>query len=89
MPRQTFHAIYRNLECRLDSYQQGNTLQDAGRYQEAFVSYERALEYNPYDYWAWYWRADILDIWGCFEEALASYNKALLYKPYDYWAWCS
>ena len=48
--------MYQSLECRPDSYrewyQRGNKLRAEGLYYEALASYERALNYQPSDYWS-------------------------------------
>ena len=59
----------------------GNALYDLGRYEEAIVSYDKALEIKPDLHEAWYNRGIALGNLGRLEEAIASYDKALEFKP--------
>jgi tetratricopeptide (TPR) repeat protein len=45
------------------------------RYEEALVSFDRALELDANYQWAWAKRGDVLDNLKRSEEALASYDK--------------
>ena len=62
---------------------EGKNLIDLEKYQEAVVSFNKALEIKPDDYQAWYNRGSALDSLGRYEEAIASYDKALKITPYD------
>jgi tetratricopeptide (TPR) repeat protein len=58
--------MYQTLECRPDSYrewyQRANRLRAAGNYHEALTSYEKALNYQPNDYWSWYRKGVVLEL---------------------------
>ncbi|MEL4898049.1 tetratricopeptide repeat protein [Crocosphaera sp. Alani8] len=57
------------------------------RYDEAILSYDKALEFKPdYDA-AWYNRGIALKNLGRLDEAILSYDKALEFKPDDDAAW--
>ena len=47
------------------------------RYEEALVSFDRALELDVNDKWAWASRGDALDTLKRFEEALESFDRAI------------
>ena len=83
--------MYQSLECRPDSYQewykQGNKLRAEGYYQEALMSYERAINYKPRDYWSWYRKGVVLEALDCYSEAIDSYTQANNIEPNNYWAW--
>ncbi|MGL6340957.1 MAG: tetratricopeptide repeat protein, partial [Waterburya sp.] len=83
--------MYQPLECRPDSYQewyqQGNQLRAEGYYQEALISYDRALDYHPRDYWTWYRKGAVLEALGYYYDAIDSYAKAIAIQPDNYWAW--
>jgi tetratricopeptide (TPR) repeat protein len=56
-------------------------LRNLGRLEEAIASYDKALEFKPDSYEAWYNRGYALGNLGRGEEAIASYEKALEIKP--------
>jgi tetratricopeptide (TPR) repeat protein len=65
----------------------GNALDDLGHYEEAIAYYDKAIEFKPDFYGAWYNRGFALDELERFEEAIASYDKALEFKPDFHDAW--
>ncbi|MGC1244671.1 MAG: tetratricopeptide repeat protein [Spirulinaceae cyanobacterium] len=68
-------------------YNQGNTLYELNRYQEAFRAYDQALELNPDYVEAWKGQGDSLQGLQREEEALEAYEQAIQLQP-DYWeAW--
>jgi tetratricopeptide (TPR) repeat protein len=48
-----------------------------GRYEEALASFDKAIELDPNDAWAWSLRGMALVSLGRYEEALASFDKAI------------
>lgn len=56
-------------------------------YENALISWEKALELKPDKYTAWICRGVALSALGRKEEAIDSYNKALKYKPDYHEAW--
>ncbi len=68
-------------------YNQGNTLYELNRYQEAFRAYDQALELDPDYVEAWKGQGDSLQGLQREEEALEAYEQAIQLQP-DYWeAW--
>jgi tetratricopeptide (TPR) repeat protein len=81
---------YQTLESKADLFfEQGRLFGILEEYEEAIVSYDKALLFKPYDDIAWYNRGFSLDKLGRYEEAIASYDKALLFKPYNDIVWCN
>lgn len=66
-------------------YNQGNTLYELNRYQEAFRAYDQALEIRPNYVEAWKGQGDSLQGLKREEEALEAYEQAIQLQP-DYWA---
>ena len=62
-------------------------LSDLGRYDEAIISYDKAMEIKPDDHQAWHARSHALDKLERDEDAIASIDKALEIKPDDHQAW--
>ncbi|MEA5574078.1 CHAT domain-containing tetratricopeptide repeat protein [Calothrix sp. UHCC 0171] len=60
---------------------------NAGNYQKAIASYDKALECKPDDHEAWYNRGNALAYLGRNEEAIASYDQAIKLKPDFHDAW--
>ena len=54
----------------------GNTFYELDNYQEALLSYNKALEIQPESYNSWYNRGNILYELENYEEALLSYEKS-------------
>ena len=55
----------------------GNGFYNLGRYEEAILSYDKAIEFKPDDHEAWNNRGNALGNLGRNEEALKSYQQAL------------
>ncbi|MDJ0799544.1 MAG: tetratricopeptide repeat protein, partial [Calothrix sp. MO_167.B12] len=68
-------------------YNRGVNLENLERYEEAIASYDKALEFQPDYYLAWYNRGVNLENLERYEEAIASYDKALEFQPDYYLAW--
>ncbi|GAB4344957.1 MAG: hypothetical protein Fur0042_09250 [Cyanophyceae cyanobacterium] len=64
-------------------YVRGNNLCELGRYDDALIAFEKALEARPDFYAAWANRAYVLDRMGRYREAIAAIDRALRLKP-DY-----
>jgi tetratricopeptide (TPR) repeat protein len=58
-------------------YRQARVQIDAGQYEEAIISCDRALEYNPNAHEVWVLRGYAFDSLKRYKQALASYEKAL------------
>ncbi len=59
----------------------------AEEYAKAIASYDKALEFKPYQHAAWNNRGIALRNLGRWEEAIASFDKALEFKPYLHEPW--
>jgi Flp pilus assembly protein TadD len=57
------------------------------RFEEAVLSYDKALGLDPNDAWGWFQRGLALGELERFEEAIVSYDKALELDPEDAAAW--
>jgi tetratricopeptide (TPR) repeat protein len=57
--------------------------------EEALQHFDRAIEINPNDSDAWYYRGDTLADLGKHEEAIASFNRAIEIQPDHYEVWIS
>ena len=78
---------WRNSAKAADLYNQGQTLYESKRYQEALESYDRAVEILPNYEEAWLAQGDALQNLQRYREALNAYEQAIKIKP-DYWsAW--
>jgi hypothetical protein len=64
-------------------FELGKLLIAAQEYEEAVVSFDRALKIQPWNDAVWTARGFVLDILGRYEEAIDSYDRALRIKP-DY-----
>ncbi len=67
-----------------DYVKQGNAFFFEGRYDEAILSYEKALQLNPESYEAWFGQASVLLISQQYEEAREAYAEAIARKPDSY-----
>ena len=63
------------------------TLSNLEKYEEAVVSYDKALQLQPNDEFAWNLRGNILSDLERYEEAIVSYDKALTLQPDFYIVW--
>lgn len=71
------------FEKAVDWRLQGDTAFQAGRYEEAIASYDKAVAIKPDYHEAWSNRGASLGRLGRYEEAIASFDKALEFKPDD------
>ncbi|WP_414621195.1 tetratricopeptide repeat protein [Calothrix sp. CCY 0018] len=60
---------------------------EAGDFEQAIASYDKAIEIKPDYYEAWVNRGVALGELGRFEQAIASYDKAIEIKPDFHEAW--
>lgn len=67
----------------------GNELKDLGKYEEAILSYDRALEIDPDYHEAWVNRGNALVNLREYEKAIASYDRAIEINPNDFYVWNS
>jgi tetratricopeptide (TPR) repeat protein len=65
----------------------GDALCDQGHYDQAIISYDKALSLRPDDPQAWFGRGNMAAALGEFEKAISSYDKAAEFEPNDYQAW--
>ncbi|MFP5273801.1 tetratricopeptide repeat protein, partial [Coleofasciculus sp.] len=70
-----------------DWFKRGFCLSHLKRYEEALVSYDKAIELNPNDAPAWVIRGGVLYKLERYEEALVSYEKAIELNPNYAPAW--
>lgn len=68
-------------------YNQGEMLANLGRYEEALVCFDKAVEVQPDDYAAWVFRGVVIIHLNRPEDALKSCNKALEIQNSDVQAW--
>ncbi|MBW4595471.1 MAG: tetratricopeptide repeat protein [Brasilonema angustatum HA4187-MV1] len=68
-------------------YNLGCEKSEAGDFEGAIASYDKALTIQPDYYQAWFNRGNALSYLERKEEAIASYDKALTIQPDDYLAW--
>ncbi|MEQ9623550.1 tetratricopeptide repeat protein [Coleofasciculus chthonoplastes] len=68
-------------------FNQGVTLYELGRYEEALASYDQAISLQPDFYQAWGNRGGALSELGRNEEALTSYDQAISLQPDYYKTW--
>ncbi len=61
--------------------QEGNTLRDLKRYQEALSAYEQAIRLDPNDAYAYRCKGDALYDLKHYQEALAAYEQAIRLDP--------
>ncbi|WP_051470103.1 tetratricopeptide repeat protein [Fischerella sp. PCC 9605] len=62
-------------------------LEQLGRWEEALINYNKAIELKPDDAWFWNQRGWLLEKLERDEEALINYNKLIELKPDDVWYW--
>ncbi|NJL43417.1 MAG: tetratricopeptide repeat protein, partial [Pseudanabaena sp. SU_2_4] len=65
----------------------GDSLYEQGRYQEALVYYDRAIQLKPDYAHAWNKRGNTLNELKRYQEALASFDRALQLVPNYFEAW--
>ena len=66
---------------------EGKGLYDAGKYEEAIASFDKALEIKPKFADVWNSKGDALRGLKKYEEAVTSYDKAIEADPKDAIAW--
>ncbi|WP_445250761.1 tetratricopeptide repeat protein [Microcoleus sp. OTE_8_concoct_300] len=71
-----------------DWVQKGRCLNSLERYDEALVSYDRALELDANYQLVWANRGNVLDNLKRYDEALVSYDRALELDANYQWFWC-
>lgn len=64
-----------------DYLEKGDKLLEQGKYDEALKSYNKAIEINPKNDWAWYSKGSALSKLKRFVEAVESFNKAIEINP--------
>ncbi len=62
-------------------------MRNLGRYQEAISCYDRALEIDPKNHYAWCNKGNVLDDLGRYQEAISCYDRALEIDPKYANAW--
>ncbi len=65
----------------------GNSLYEQGRYDEAVVSYDRSLLLNPQLDAAWFNKGNALYMQGNYDKALFVFDRAIEINPQDGKAW--
>ena len=68
-------------------FNEGNALSNLGRYEEAIVAYDKALEINPQYSDAWNNKGIALSYLNRYEEASEACNKAIEIDPQNSNAW--
>ena len=68
-------------------YEKGKILHSEGKYEESLRCFDKALEINPQDVYAWTFKGNFLYCLGCYKEALHCYDKALEFGPRFEHAW--
>lgn len=68
-------------------FNQGNKQYEAGDFEGAIASYDKAIKIKPTLEEGWYNRGLALASLGQYEEAIASFDKATETKPNDYQVW--
>jgi len=76
-----------NTLSAMDYYNEGVSLYDQGRYDEAIIKFERAIEIDPTNKEAWLYKGLSLDDLGRYPEALICYDKAIALDPYYVIPW--
>jgi tetratricopeptide (TPR) repeat protein/CHAT domain-containing protein len=67
--------------------QQGYALGDLRHYEDAVLSFEKAIALDPNRQEAWFSRSNALAAAGRFQESIVSYQKAAELNPQDYQTW--
>ncbi|MEQ9371301.1 MAG: tetratricopeptide repeat protein [Coleofasciculus chthonoplastes F3-SA18-01] len=68
-------------------FNQGVTLYELGRYEEALANFDQLISLQPNDYQAWFKRGVVLGELGRYEKALANFDQVISLQPDDYQAW--
>jgi tetratricopeptide (TPR) repeat protein len=83
--RQFYHDVLAHLLRDTNTHKaKGDMLRHAGRHAEALQCYERAVELDPMNVWAWYDKGQTLEKLGRFDPALQAVREAdRLLHPQD------
>jgi tetratricopeptide (TPR) repeat protein len=84
---QTTAQSQTHLERSQAWFYQGLQQAKTGQLSEAIISYDKAIEINPYSYEYWFNRGLTLFYLRNFVEAITSYDKAIEIKPNFYKGW--
>lgn len=76
-----------DLKCVDSLSQYGFALLEKQSYEEALVSFNRAIQVQPNSYAAWYGQGDALANLKRYQEALSSFNRAIEIVPDKPEAW--
>jgi tetratricopeptide (TPR) repeat protein len=66
---------------------EGNVLMDSGKYDEALGYYNKALNIDPKNSYAWYNKGMALCLLGKYKEAMEYYDKAIEIDPDNGMTW--
>src|SRR6266699_3560411 len=69
------------LKTKEDWLEEGATLEDLQRYEEALVAYEQAIHLDPNDIYAYLYKGATLEDLQRYEEALVAYEQAIHLDP--------
>jgi len=83
--RQFYHDVLAQLLLDANTYKaKGDMFRHAGRYGDALQCYERAVELDPMNTWAWYDKGQMLEKLGHYDTALQAVREAdRLLHPQD------
>ena len=70
-----------------DYIKQGDALYFEGRYLEAVVSFDKAIQLNPDQVSAWIGKGKVLRKAKQYQDALMANEKAIELSPDNYWSW--
>ncbi len=65
----------------------GNALQESGKFDEAVIAYQKAVELNPDFSWSYHCLGDVLVKLERWEESIVAYNKAVELNPEFSWSY--
>jgi len=69
------------LKTKEDWLEEGATLEDLQRYEEALVAYEQAIHLDPNEALAYFYKGETLNELRRYEEALTAYEQAIHLNP--------
>jgi tetratricopeptide (TPR) repeat protein len=73
----------------VDWYQKGPALAQLGKYDEALLTFDKAIEINLQFFEAWYNKGFSLDSLNRYDGAIKAYDKAIEINPRDSNVWIS
>lgn len=76
-----------NINNATKRYNQGNTLYQLQRYEDALQAYETSLDTNPNNPNAWKGKGDTLQALKRYQNALEAYDEAIQLQPNNWQAW--